>query len=482
MRILLASSELHPYSKTGGLADMAAALAKFLAQARQKVGVVTPLYEGIEERHPEIRRSDMRIVLPLGPASVAADVWTLPLNDRLTIYFIDQPEFYRRPSPYQDNGVDYPDNDERFIFLSKCVAYLARYLPWKPEIVHVHDWHVALSTLFIHHQKQREGWRNAPRTCLTIHNISFQGDFPAASYQLTNLPPDYFGPDGAEFYGRFNCLKAGLCFADMITTVSPRYAQEITTELFGWRLEGVLRHRQAKLVGILNGVDYDEWDPARDPFLEHHFTAADLRSKTDNKLALQTESGLPVSADIPLFGTITRLADQKGVDIQLAALEEMLATNLQFVLLGSGAPEYEEAYRDLARRYPSKVAATTSYDHALAHRVEAGCDFYLMPSRFEPCGLNQLYSLRYGTIPIVRATGGLVDSVIDITEDRNRANGIKFYEYSPRALANAIRKALALYAEPELLSHFRLNAMTADFSWRRATEEYLNVYRTLLNR
>jgi starch synthase len=275
-----------------------------------------------------------------------------------------------------------------------------------------------------------------------------------------------------------NCLKAGIAFADAITTVSPRYAREITTEEFGCGLDGLLRKRQDRLFGILNGVDYEEWNTTRNPLLKHPYSATRLAGKAKNKIELQKELGLPPAADTPLFGTITRLAEQKGVDIKLGALEEMLSANLQFVLLGSGSPAFERAYLSLARRFPSQVAARIGYDESLAHRIEAGCDFYIMPSRFEPSGLNQMYSLRYGTIPIVRAVGGLDDSVIDFSQNAARANGIKFCEYSARVLAKAIRKALAIYEQPGLLRRYRQNAMKADFSWDRAVGEYLKVYET----
>jgi starch synthase len=245
-------------------------------------------------------------------------------------------------------------------------------------------------------------------------------------------------------------------------------------------LEGVLRSRQADLVGILNGVDYSEWNTKKNPHLQTHYSVEDLAGKRTLKATLQEEMGLPAREDVPLFGTVGRLAEQKGIDIQVAALEEMLANDMQFVLLGSGQPEYETAIRDLAARYPEKMAARIGYDHALAHRIEAGCDFFIMPSKFEPCGLNQMYSLHYGTVPIVRVTGGLDDSVIDITEDEMLADGIKFQEYSARALAKAIRKALALYEHPKLLEHYRINGMTQDFSWEHTSAEYVKVYERAL--
>jgi starch synthase len=381
---------------------------------------------------------------------------------------------------YNEGGWDYPDNAQRFIFLSKCVAHLARYLPWQPELVHVHDWQVGLVPLMVLHQRSYEGWANAPHTCLTIHNLAYQGNFPRPAYELANLPPGYFNPDGVEFWGHLNCLKAGISYADLLTTVSPRYAREITTPEFGCGLDPALRAREDRLLGILNGVDYDEWNTTNNPNLKFPYSADDLSGKAANKAELQKELGLPLAPDRPLFGSITRLADQKGVDIQLGALEEMLSADLQFALLGSGSPEFERAYKSLAVRYPKKVAVRIGYNHGLSHRIEAGSDFFLMPSRFEPCGLNQMYSQRYGSVPIVRVTGGLDDTVNDLTENERAADGIKFREYSVRALAKAIRKALVLYQSPELLAQMRSNAMRADFSWGRTTREFVSAYRGML--
>jgi starch synthase len=290
------------------------------------------------------------------------------------------------------------------------------------------------------------------------------------------LPWDYFTPDGVEFYGQMNSLKAGIDYANAITTVSPTYAREITTPELGFGLEGLLRKRQSALTGILNGVDYEEWNTTHNRHLKHPYDVEHPDGKLANKLDLQSELGLPVDGTIPLFGSIGRLVEQKGVDILLGAMEEMLNSHLQFVLLGTGSPEFERSFEALGRRFPSNSAVRIQFENSLSHRIEAGCDFFLMPSQFEPCGLNQMYSLAYGTLPIVRKTGGLDDAVIDARENAELANGIKFSEYSASALSKGIRKALALYAEPEALSHFRRNAMTRDFSWERTMGDYVKVY------
>lgn len=483
MKVLIASSELHPYSKTGGLADMVGALAKFLAQAGQHVGVVTPLYQGIRARFPDLEQLDFELDLPVGNRRVLGKVWAARPNHRLTIYFIDQPDFYDRRGIYQEEGRDYPDNLERFLYFSKAVVNLARYLPWRPDVVHSHDWQTGFVPLMILHQRMRDGWKQAPGSVFTVHNLAYQGHASAADFRLTNLPWDYFSPDGVEFYGGMNCLKAGLVYADQLTTVSPSYAREITTPELGCGLDGVLRMRegQGRLHGILNGVDYSEWNTETNPHLRFPYSSDALAGKAAEKERLQVDLGLEVRPDVPLFGNISRLVEQKGTDLLLDALELMNGRSFQFVQLGTGEPNFEKALLDLAWRKPKQVAVTIGYDAGLAHRIEAACDFYLMPSRFEPCGLNQLYSLRYGAVPIVRATGGLADSVVDVREDPNRADGIKFHKPAAEALAKGIEKALTLYSEPPLLAHYRRNGMSVDFSWKETVQRYLNLYWDLVD-
>ncbi len=476
MNVLLASSEVHPYSKTGGLADMVGALSKALARKGHRVGLVTPLYTGIRERFDLRSRPDLPIDLPLGMRRVAGEIWTREPEENLTLYFVDQPEFFQRAELYQKDGVDYADNAERFTFLSKAVAHLAAHLDWKPDVLHLHDWQVALAGLLVQHQRQLPAWSHLPAVVVTIHNLAYQGLFPDYQFALTNLPWDYFNPAQAEFYDKFSFLKSGLTSAHIITTVSPRYAREIMTEEYGCGLDGLLRLRQHSVAGILNGVDYDEWRTTGNEFLQYSYTQSDLTGKLKEKQALQAELGLPDRPDTPLFGNIGRMVEQKGVDIMLGALESMLTEDLQVVILGSGSPLFQSRFQDLAARFPNKLRVQIGYNSGLSHRIEAGSDFFLMPSRFEPCGLNQMYSLRYGAIPVVRRTGGLCDSVIDFQDNAASADGIKFTEYSSQALAKAMQKALAIFHDPQLLQHYRTNGMTVDFSWERTADGYLTHY------
>lgn len=478
MRILLASSEVHPYSKTGGLGDSVGALGKALAQAGHQVVTVTPLHRGIRENFANLRRVDWHFNLPMGPRRVDAQLHALDPAPRHTVYFLDQPEYFDRPGIYNDGHGNYADNAERFIFFSKCIVHLARYLPFKPEVLHVHDWPTGLVPLLARHDRQFLPWPDFPRLCLTIHNLAYQGIFPRPAFGLTNLAPQLFNIETAEFYGQLNCLKAGITAADVIATVSPRYAREITTEEYGAGLDGLLRRRRANLVGILNGVDYEEWNTRNNRFLPAAYDTDDLSGKAICKRALQRRFQLPTEAGVPLFGNVSRLVEQKGVDLLIGALEQLLnvPVAMQFVLLGSGAPHYEIAIRNLAARHPDRVAVQFGYDQALAHQIEAGSDFFLMPSRFEPCGLNQLYSLRYGTIPIVRRTGGLDDTVIDATDQFAQANGIKFQVSEAAALMKAVQKALLLFRDARLLERYRLNGMRADFSWSKAVEALELIY------
>ena len=453
MNILHASSEVFPYSKTGGLADATAALARAQAAAGHTVTLVTPLYRGIREQFPGLE--------PLGQAEPPAKVWRLEPEPNLTVLFIDEPEWFDRDGLY-----GHADDAERFIFFSKCVARLAK----RTEIVHAHDWQSGLVMPLL---------TDVPvGKVFTIHNAAYQGRFPADKFELTGLPESFFDWRQLEFHGDVSFLKGGIVCADLVTTVSPRYARELLTKEYGCGLEGVFQARGDRLTGVLNGVDYTEWNTTDNPHLAAAYSGDSPGGKAANKRALQRELGLPELADVPLLGNISRFTDQKGIDILLGALEKLLGGGVvfQFVGLGSGDPLLEQAMSGLAKRHPDRVAVQIGYDTGLAHRIEAGSDFYVMPSRFEPCGLNQLYSLRYGSVPVVRATGGLDDSVIDLGQGDALATGIKFTDYSAEALGQALGRALALYARPKRLAKVRDNGMRADFSWGQTTAEYERLY------
>ncbi len=482
MHVLLATSELNPYSKTGGLADMVSALARALARpatgAGLKVSVVTPLYRGVTEAHPGIEPTSWRLAIPLGDGLVEGRFHCCKPSANLTLWFVEQPGFFDRAGLYNESNRDYADNAARFIFLSRAALILARHLPDPPTVLHCHDWQTGLIPILARHARLQAGWTQPPRTVFTIHNLAFQGSFPASTWGLTGLPSDWLHLESALHFERVNFLKAGLTQAQAITTVSPTYAQEILTPEYGCGLEGLLLKRYNDLSGILNGVDYEEWNSASDPALPAAFSAGNPAGKAVCKATLQRELGLPDRSDVPLFANISRLTDQKGSSLIVETVRALLdaGESLQFALLGSGEKALENAFRDLARRFPDQVAVRIGFDPALSHRIEAGADFYLMPSRFEPCGLNQLYSLRYGAIPIVRATGGLKDSVVDPRDNAAQATGIQFAPYSATALQKAMMKALALWQEPAWLRHIRHNGMTADFSWEKQSAEYVALY------
>ncbi|HTI71905.1 MAG TPA: glycogen synthase GlgA [Candidatus Limnocylindria bacterium] len=479
MHVLLATSELHPFSKTGGLADMVAALGNALAARGIRATIVTPAYRGVRERFPQIADSNWNFDIRLGDELYPGRFARLSPRPNLDIWFVEQPFFFDRKGIYNEATVDYPDNALRYLFLSKAAILLARHLPHPPDVIHSHDWQTGLIPLLVHHARLTEHWHKAPPCIFTIHNLAYQGWFPATHWPLTNLPEEWFHADSAWQDGQVNFMKAALNVADAITTVSPTYAREIVTPEYGCGLERLLQRRGTDVHGILNGVDYEEWNTVANPALPASYGANDLGGKVRCKAALQEALGLPVRDDIPLLANVSRLTSQKGSELILEAIPQVLRSQaFQFVLLGSGDPALEKEFLALAAHYPRQVSVTLKFDPALSHRIEAAADFYLMPSRFEPCGLNQLYSLRYGSIPVVRATGGLQDSVTDPREDLYRATGIKFNEYATAPLVQAIRKALALYPEKDLLQHFRRNGMTADFSWEKQATDYVALYRT----
>jgi starch synthase len=481
MRVLHVAAECHPLVKTGGLADVVGALPQALAALDIDVRLLLPGLPSIVDALQQ--REDLRTLGPLfGAARVTLARGHFASSPQVPVYVIDAPYLYRRRGgPYLDtDGSEWPDNLQRFALLGWAAAHLSAGEldpAWMPAIVHAHDWHAGLACAYL---KAHPG--NTTRTVFTIHNLAFQGLFPAAEFATLGLPRTQMQPHGMEFHGQLSFLKAGLAYADRITTVSPTYATEIATREFGCGMDGVIRHRAADVSGILNGVDPAVWNPQTDAALPAHFSARSLAGKKKCKLALQSEMGLTPNADAPLFALVSRLTQQKGLDLVLAALPAALDAGAQFAILGSGDPGLEAALAAAARERPAQIGLRLGYDEALAHRLIAGADAVLVPSRFEPCGLTQLYGLRYGTLPIVRRTGGLADTVVDAGSDESpaeRGTGFVFDAATGAALEATLLRAVRCHREGERWRTLMRRAMACDFSWTEAARGYQALYRSL---
>jgi starch synthase len=475
--ILFVSSEVSPWSKTGGLGDVAASLPAALAARGHRVAVVTPRYGSIDP----IRHGLARLPVSLSARGERCGLWEKRGGRGAPdFYFLEHDLFYGfRRGFYGEGGGDYPDNAARFAFLSRAALDLPRALAFRPAVVHLNDWQTALAAWFLRGEHADDPWLAGAKSVFTIHNLAYQGMFPKQSMDPLGLPWSIFRLDrGVEFHDQLNFMKAGLSFADALTTVSPNYAREILTVEGGYGLDTVLRSRSGDLFGILNGIDEREWDPSRDPHLPAHFDRGDLRGKVRVKAALQAELGLPVKPHVPLIGLVGRLADQKGVDLVAAAMPALLRADAQVALLGSGQREYEEFFAWVARERPDRFAARIGFDEGVAHRIEAGADLFLMPSRFEPCGLNQMYSLRYGTPPVARGVGGLVDTVEDYDGWRS-GTGFLFGPLDPAALVVATRRALEVWRDVRAWRGIQERGMAIDFSWGRSAERYEALFRGL---
>jgi starch synthase len=479
MRVLFVTSEAYPLAKTGGLADVSRALPLALAERGIDARLLMPGYpEAITRIEKPRLAAKLDPVLGIEDATLIAGM--LPGTD-LPVWLIAAPSLYvRQGGLYQDaDGNDWPDNALRFAFLAHVGAALAMgraRTVWKPDIVHANDWHAGLLPLLLSSEKTAR-----PSTVFTTHNMSFQGNFPAEIHAAIGLPESYFSPDGVEFYGQISFLKAGLRYADRVTTVSPTYAKEILTPEFGCGMDGLLYRRGRDFSGILNGIDDALWDPSSDPYLPRTFRATDISGKRVCKAALQRELGLPVSAETPLIGFVSRLTQQKMADVILEALPWIAEQGAQFAMVGQGDGELEAGFAKAPVRFGETMAAYIGYDEPLAHRLQAGCDILLAPARFEPCGLTQLYALRYGSLPVVRRTGGLADTVIDSDPKsiaERTATGFAFDEPTLDAFTAALSRALALYQEPLTWRRLQLQAMAQDFSWSASAENYISLYRS----
>ncbi|HYP06121.1 MAG TPA: glycogen synthase GlgA [Bryobacteraceae bacterium] len=471
MKILMVASEATPYAKTGGLADVIGALPVALASRGEQVAVVMPLYREAAPLLDGAARAYDSLPVQLGTAPWNVNVRSVE-NRGVTFYFVERPDLYDRPELYTEAGADYPDNHIRYGVLCHAALAVAKRL-FRPDVIHYHDWQASLCAPLMRVHLAGDPTYYGIKLLLTIHNLGYQGLFPASSLTDLGLDRNLFHPGALEFHGSVNLLKGGIVYADAINTVSRKYAEEIQTHEYGFGLEGLLQSRSADLHGIVNGVDYSEWSPECDRYIAHHYSAEDLSGKRECKADLLRTFGLPAdNVGRPLIGMVSRFVSQKGFDWIEEIAGELVREDVAIVAIGSGESRYEQMFRDLAAAHPDRVAIRIGYSNEIAHKIEAGSDIFLMPSRYEPCGLNQIYSLRFGTVPVVRATGGLDDTIDEST-------GFKFEECSGTALLTAIRAALVAFRDRTRWLSIIQAGMNKDFSWNASAAAYSALYRQL---
>ena len=472
MKILFVSSEGLPYSKTGGLADVVEALPKALVAMGHEVAVLLPRYRGNKITSTII----YSVTIPLADTLRFPSLAEGQSVEGVRYFFVDDPAYFDREQLYGDKSGDYPDNAERFAEFSRAAIEFTKRV-WLPDVIHCHDWQSALVPVLLRSQYANDPVVRSLPVVFTIHNLGYQGLFPQTVMRKIGLPDSLFTMDALEYYGKVNYLKGGLLFADYLTTVSRRYAKEIQTPEFGLGLEGVIRYRANRLVGILNGVDYSVWSPEADTFIAQNYSAHNLDGRKACKKNLLEVFKLPAeNMERPLIGIISRFADQKGFDLIAEVAGDLMKENLALVALGTGQPEYEALFKELAEKYSARVGVKIGFDNALAHKIEAGAEMFLMPSRYEPCGLNQIYSLRYGTVPIVRATGGLDDTIQNFDAKTQQGTGFNFEEYTGKALLHSVRAALKAYRDPKSWHALQTNGMAKDFSWKASAASYVTLY------
>jgi starch synthase len=480
MKIVHVASELFPYVKTGGLADAVGALCAALADNGHEVSVFIPGYRAVlEHKDAAGAQRKLRLKVEMADDFVSGDVRVFSPRKNLTVHLICREEYFDRRNPYGNGERDYEDNADRYIFFCKAVVEMLRLGDLQADVVHCHDWQAALLPVLLRETERRHGVTLALKTIFTIHNIAFQGVFPAKTFGRTNLPDELNHMDGLEYYSQINLMKGGILFADRVTTVSPRYAKEIQTPEFGCGLDGVVQTRADDIVGLLNGVDNSIWNPAVDALIPARYSSVNMSGKGVCRAELLKRAGFAPEFKGPIFGMVSRLTDQKGIDFVIANRDFFLAHEVRLVMLGSGDKRMEAEVRDLANAAPQKVHLCARLDEPMSHLIEAGSDFFLMPSLFEPCGLNQMYSQVYGTVPIVSRVGGLVDTVSDADEDGLRGTGL-MCEPNAASLRDALQRALILYADRPRYAAVQQRAMARDFSWKVAAAGYERLYQDAL--
>ncbi|MCB9799560.1 MAG: glycogen synthase GlgA [Candidatus Omnitrophica bacterium] len=476
MLIVNVAPEVVPFAKTGGLGDVAGSLPIELQQLGHQVMTFLPRYKTVNLKDYDFTVAADRIAVPLSSSTEEGRVYKYRHPSGAEFYLIDHPGFFDRDELYGTPMGDYPDNDHRFIFFQRAVMETLRILRIKPDVIHCHDWQTGLIPVYIKTLYAKEPVFAKTKTLFTIHNLAYQGNFPPDSLPLTGLGWEEFKMEKLELYGKMSCLKGGIVYSDAITTVSESYSRQIQKEEFGCGLEGVLATRRGQIHGIINGIDYDYWNPETDPDIKAHYTLKSFAAKRENKTALQKADELKLDPEIPIYGFISRLVDQKGIDILIPALEKMVDLDCQFVLLGTGDEKYHSLLRMIGKSNRGRFSVHIVFDPKMAKRIYAGSDFLLVPSYYEPCGLAQLVALRYGTVPVVRSTGGLADTIRDFDHDPVQGNGFSFQDYTSDALVDAVKRSLAVYRNQKKFDTLIKNAMSSNYSWTASAKKYIELY------
>ncbi|MBI5640219.1 MAG: glycogen synthase GlgA [Nitrospirae bacterium] len=474
MRILIATPEAVPYVKTGGLADVTGALLKEFRKRNDDVSLVLPLYKAIKKKF-RLFRTGKSFTFWMGDSPVSGEIWTSHPSSSPEAYFVACDGLYGRQELYGSPAGDYADNALRFAFFSRAVPELCCLMNIKPDIIHCNDWQTGMAPLYLRTLYRNKVHFRKTATLFTIHNLGYQGLFHESHMKYTGLGRDYFTPETLEFHGMVNFMKAGLISADLLSTVSLTYAREILEPENGFGLDGVLRKRRDDLFGIVNGIDYEEWDPARDTFIPANFSLDDLRGKEECRRRLIKEAGLNGGAR-PVIGVVSRLSSQKGLDLIAGSIEDLVSMGAQVVIVGSGDDYYQKLLTDISAKHKGRVSVRVGFEESLAHLIYAGSDLFLMPSRYEPCGLGQLIALRYGTIPVVRKTGGLADTIEDYDHLLSEGTGFYFSDYSPAALRDAVKRAFCVLVDDRKRKDMIRRAMKTDFSWKRSADQYVRLY------
>ncbi|MBU1852531.1 MAG: glycogen synthase GlgA [Candidatus Omnitrophica bacterium] len=478
LRVVLVSSEVAPFAKTGGLADVAGSLPLALESLGCEISVFLPYYRQVKDKDFGIKAAKKNMAVKSGNSDISFSLYVCKIK-KVGFYFIEKDEYFDREFLYGTAKGDYPDNAVRFSFFTRAVLESIVALGLNPDVIHCNDWQSALVPFYMRHRLQDFGSINNARMLFTIHNMAYQGLFPKEIMPHIDIGDEFFTPETLEFYEKLSFMKSGIIYSDAVSTVSKGYAKEILTKEYGCGLDGMLAVRRDDLYGIVNGVNYSNWSPAADKFIKVNYDNKNLSGKIKCKKDLMSQLKIKSSADAPLLGVVSRLAEQKGIDIIVHSVPEIIKMGCSLVVLGLGDEKYHKLLIGLSKKYPKNIAVKIGFDNPLAHKIEAGCDMFLMPSRYEPCGLNQLYSLKYGTIPVVRATGGLDDTIIDYYSDRTNGNGFKFMRADTGDFLDGLKRAVSVYKNKKKWQQLILKAMKCDFSWENSAKEYIKLYKIM---